>query len=129
MNLVNIITQSQTPPVKVGSTFNPDLSTLVAGGWRIRPDVPEVAKGYERLTGVTYAEGDGKTACAVYADTLIQDRLDREAVEIASAAKAKEDADKAAIEATTARDKLKSDIGAAKDVAGLSKAILAWINQ
>lgn len=57
---------------------NPTPEILLANGYRIAPELPPVAEGYERGP-VTYAEGDGVTAQAVYQDTLIADRIAAEA--------------------------------------------------
>ena len=88
MNYININTQETTLPSRVDSTFNvtwENSSDLLKSiGWRIRPDLPAIAEGYERLS-VIYVDGYEDTATAVYTDTLIQDRLDREAAERAAA--------------------------------------------
>lgn len=84
MNYINIITKDTELPTMDADGFNlsweDDGEFLRAMGWRIRPDLPPVADGYERGS-VAWIDGDGVTAQAVYTDTLIQDRLDREAVE------------------------------------------------
>jgi hypothetical protein len=76
--MVNLSTQSQTIPAKLGNVDNPNRATLLANGWRDMPELPAVANGYER-GGVTWIEGDGTNAKAVYTDTLIADRLAAEA--------------------------------------------------
>jgi hypothetical protein len=81
MNYININTQQTEIPSTVGITkgvtWDNSQEMLKELGWRIRPELPPVEEGYERLS-VVYVEGDGTTASAQYTDTLIQDRLNAE---------------------------------------------------
>lgn len=76
--MINIHTQSREVPNRIGGTYNPTVEMLRTEGWREEPELPPIADGYERGP-VTYVEGDGVTAQAVYQDTLIADRLAAEA--------------------------------------------------
>ena len=76
--MVNLSTQSQTIPQKLGSVDNPNHATLIANGWREMPELPAVSNGFER-SSVTWVEGDGTNAIPQYTDTLIADRLAAEA--------------------------------------------------
>jgi hypothetical protein len=79
MNMVNLATGNiEETPATIDGVDLPSRETLLAAGRRDIPELPPVREGYERGP-VTYIEGDGITAQAVYQDTLIQDRLDREA--------------------------------------------------
>ena len=80
-NYININTQETEIPNTVGAakgvTWDNSQDVLKDLGWRIKPELPPTLEGFERLS-VTYTEGDGTTAQAIYTDTLIQDRLDVE---------------------------------------------------
>lgn len=87
MSMVNINTQSQNAPTRIGDTYPAPVEMLRENGWRDMPALPEIASGYER-SAISYVEGDGVTATAVYSDTWIQTRLDAEAAAQAAAAAA-----------------------------------------
>lgn len=80
----NIITGAKGLPERLGNTEHPTFEQCIPAGWRIEPTLPPVADGYERLA-VTYIEGDGTNAVAVYQDTLIADRLAAEAAAASNA--------------------------------------------
>ena len=64
---------------------NPTEDICFINGYRRIPVIPPPAAGYERLTPVTFADGDdGINAVAVYADTLIATRTDAEAAALAA---------------------------------------------
>lgn len=80
---VNINTQEKSGTLPLSDPSHGIYGPLTweqarAIGWRIMPELPSVADGYER-GAMTYVEGDGITAQAVYTDTLIADRLAAEA--------------------------------------------------
>jgi hypothetical protein len=86
MKMVSLATgQIEETPNTIGGVDMPSRDTLLAHGYRDIPILPEVADGCERGP-VSYIDGDGVTAQAVYRDTLIQDRLDMETAEAAHAA-------------------------------------------
>ena len=94
---INLDTQSSTLPRMIvradGATVFPPFpdADLLSAGWRkYDGTVPPVADGYERLTGPVYAQDtDNAERCvATFADTLIQDRLDRQAAQAAAQAAA-----------------------------------------
>ena len=93
MNFININTQETSLPNQVGGTYNVTWENskdlLKSVGWRIKPALPPVESGYERLS-VSYIDGENDTAIAIYTDTLIQDRLDREAQEAAAIEEARQ---------------------------------------
>jgi hypothetical protein len=68
----------------------PDADLLAAGFRRYDGAVPPIADGYERLTGPVYVQDpDNAERCiATFADTLIQDRTDREAAQATAQAAA-----------------------------------------
>lgn len=86
---VNINNQSKSVPKKIGSSFNvtPENSweLLHSLGWRRSTTPIEPLEGYERLDPVIYIQdtNDVDRAVATYTDTLIQDRLDAQAAELA----------------------------------------------
>jgi hypothetical protein len=84
MKMVNLGNQSQEVPNQIGGKFCITIENsrdfLISLGWRFIPELPIIEEGYER-SEIIYIEGDGETAQAVYQDTLIQERLDREVVE------------------------------------------------
>ena len=86
MQLVNLATgRIEEVPARIDATDNPGLNMqfMLDHGWRQLPVIAEPAAGFERLVQPSYMEGDGITAQAVYHDTLIQDRKDREAADAA----------------------------------------------
>ena len=84
MKHININTQETNIPdtigITKGITWENSTDLLKSLGWRIKPELPPVADEYERLS-ILYVDGYEDTATAIYTDTLIQDRLDREEVE------------------------------------------------
>jgi hypothetical protein len=70
MKLVNIITQSQYVPTSIGGIENQSIEDYRAYGWREIPANPNPDDS--SYSGpVTYVEGDGITAKAVYKDSFI----------------------------------------------------------
>lgn len=84
MNYININTQETVIPSRIGNrdnvTWENSLDLLIGLGWRIQPVLPLVMEGFERLS-ITYIDGYDNIATAIYTDTLIQDRLDKEEAE------------------------------------------------
>ena len=70
-------------PSRIGATDNPTFEQCIPFGYRAIPVLPPVADGYER-SGITWQDGDGTNAVAIYHDQLIADRLAREAAQAAT---------------------------------------------
>jgi hypothetical protein len=84
---IHLATQSKQVPHCIDATIPPRSDQLLAAGWRKYDGaVPLIPEGYERLTGPVYAQDptDPERCIATFADTPIQDRLDREATQAAA---------------------------------------------
>ena len=86
MKTVNIITQETVIPDRIGATLNPTWEQYQAVGWRYKQEIPVLAAGYER-SPITWIEGDGTTAMAIYQDRLTSE-IEIEQTEIVLAAEA-----------------------------------------
>jgi hypothetical protein len=73
----------ETTPQKIANIDNPELATLLQNGYRLTNALPDIAAGYER-NEPRWIDGDGTNAAPVYADTLIADRVAREAAQAAT---------------------------------------------
>lgn len=87
---VNIESQSRMVPNEINGTFNPqyDTALMQANGWRVADEPPAPAEGHERLLGFAFVQDPDHEGRAIpqYVDTLIQDRLDKEAADAVAAA-------------------------------------------
>lgn len=85
----NIVTGETKLPDRIGATMGVTWANsgamLRSLGWRIEPELPPVADGYERGL-VTWFDDDGTYCRAVYEDTPIADRLAREQESAAASA-------------------------------------------
>jgi hypothetical protein len=71
--MINILTQSDTPPSQIGHIMAPGFDVLREHGWRLNDDTP-LADGYER----TWVQDPERPDYAIPQDTLIGDRLAQE---------------------------------------------------
>lgn len=72
--IINILTQSVTPPTQIDNIMAPDFDTLKLYDWRMADESIPLANGYER----TWVQDPVNEDQAIPVDTLIADRLERE---------------------------------------------------